>query len=996
MLNLKSLKLTLSSIILLAITVNIVFSQSYNITHYNEQSGLNNSAVWSALQDNEGKMWFGTKNGVSVYDGLNWKTYSYSSGGTGVDNIMLSKDEKGTVWVFARNTDVFISRFNGEQFVDQLHSSYFSRSSVTSFFVDTINSKRFIFISGHLGEILYCCDTTWKTVILSAKTEINRVYSATRNGSNIILATDKGLYDFSTDGSITKVQIELPFVPKGLYLEVKKYENRLLVGGGSVLGYIKENKFVKLIDNLSVTYDENNPVLLIIPDKRGGYFLGNQFSLSFYSESDNSLMTIGIINGLIASGATSAFVDAEKNIWITSLRGVSKISKRTFLNYRNAFLNYENEVSSLIEYKPGKILFGGNFGLSYVNGTEYNYIKFLDTLTGETQGHIRILDLCKDKEDNIWVAANVKGFFVIDKYFNARKFEEMPHIEGLATSVQQDETGTIWLTTSRHIYAYNGKTLSIPDKFPYEINIRKIIKLRNNEILFSAVGLGVYLKSEQNLKLFTSIENNFKNVFSAYEDSNGTIYLGTIGGLCMIKNDSIVKCILNNNQTINRPIYIILKDADNNLWFGTDMGVVRYDGIKLYTYTTKDGFSGNETNRSAGLVDNNNRVWFGTNNGASCYYKEYDSKNDTTVFSSLFIKSINSQKQNTQTLENLEFESNDNDITFFVSGTSFIDEKENKIRWRLDGFDNQWGNERPFVSNEIFYDNVAPGTYKLLAQMKNANGIWGPVSTSPEFTINKPFYLKWWFIIFGVFVLGFLGFSVQHYFEQRKHNYYLKKEISRVTKELKETETNYRETLLKEIHHRVKNNMQIISSLLSLQSSREADVHLNEIIRESQNRIRSMALIHEKLYQSKKFSELDISSYVGSLIEYLKRVFLVNTTVIKVNLKTEEIYINIDLAIACGLIINELVSNSFKYAFPDNGKGVIFVEIRKQDKDTLFLSVKDNGIGIENISNIETADSLGLKLVKMLVKQHKGDYNVSNKDGALFEIKLTMNNENTG
>ena len=220
------------------------------------------------------------------------------------------------------------------------------------------------------------------------------------------------------------------------------------------MGYIKENKFVKLIDNLSVTYDENNPVLLIIPDKRGGYFLGNQFSLSFYSESDNSLMTIGIINGLIASGATSAFVDAEKNIWITSLRGVSKISKRTFLNYRNAFLNYENEVSSLIEYKPGKILFGGNFGLSYVNGTEYNYIKFLDTLTGETQGHIRILDLCKDKEDNIWVAANVKGFFVIDKYFNARKFEEMPHIEGLATSVQQDETGTIWLTTSRHIYAY--------------------------------------------------------------------------------------------------------------------------------------------------------------------------------------------------------------------------------------------------------------------------------------------------------------------------------------------------------------------------------------------------------------------------------------------------------------------------------------------------------------------------------------------------------------
>jgi two-component sensor histidine kinase len=280
--------------------------------------------------------------------------------------------------------------------------------------------------------------------------------------------------------------------------------------------------------------------------------------------------------------------------------------------------------------------------------------------------------------------------------------------------------------------------------------------------------------------------------------------------------------------------------------------------------------------------------------------------------------------------------------------------------------------------------------------MKNANGIWGPVTASPEFTISKPFYLKWWFLLFGFIVLGFVAYSVQHYFEQQKYNFYLKKEIDRVTKELKETETNYRETLLKEIHHRVKNNMQIISSLLSLQSSREADAHLNEVIRESQNRIRSMALIHEKLYQSKKFSELDISTYVSGLIEYLKRVFLVNTAFIKVNLKIEEVYINIDIAIACGLIINELVSNSFKYAFPDNAKGTIFIEIRKQDNETLFLSIKDDGIGVENISSMETTDSLGLKLVKMLVKQHKGTFNMSNKGGAVFEINLTIQNENIG
>ncbi|MFZ4590062.1 MAG: histidine kinase dimerization/phosphoacceptor domain -containing protein [Ignavibacteria bacterium] len=994
MLILKFLKPPIFSFIILLFTVNIIFSQNYKVVHYSEQSGLNNSAVWSTLQDNEGKMWFGTKNGVSVYDGLNWNTYGYSTGGTGVDNIMLSKDEKGVVWVFARNTDVFISRFNGERFVDQIHSSYFSRSSITSFLVDTVSSKRFIFISGHLGEILYCYDTTWKTVILSEKTEINRVYSAIKNENSVLLATDKGLYNFTHEGIVTKINIDLPFVPKGLCFEEKNNEKRLLIGGGTIFGYIKNNTFIKLTDNLSLTYDENNPVLLIIPDRMGGYFLGNQFTLSFYSESDNSLMSLGIINGLIASGATSAFVDAETNIWITSLRGVSKISKRVFLNYRNAFQNYENEISSLIEYAPGKILFAGNYGLSFFDGSGYNYIKFLDTLGEETQGHIRILDLCKDKEENIWVAANVKGFFLVDKNFNFQKFKESPYIEGLATSVQQDEKGTIWLSTTRHIYSYTGKNLSIPDGFPYEINVRKIVKLKNNKLLFCAVGLGAYLKTDQGVKLFTAAENNCKNVFSAFEDSDGKVYLGTLGGLCIVKNDSIVKYTLNNNITIERPIYIILKDSENNFWFGTDMGVFRYDGSKLYSYTTKDGFAGNEVNRSAGIVDHMNRVWFGTNNGASCYYKEYDTKNDTSIFSPVFIKSINSQNKKTQNLQNLEFENSDNDITFLVSGTSFIDEKENKIRWLLEGFDNQWGGERPFVSNEIFYDNLSPGKYKLLVQMKNANGTWGPVTVSPEITINKPFYLRLWFVFICVIALGGVVYSVQHYFEQQKYNQALKKEIDRVTKELKATETNYRETLLKEIHHRVKNNMQIISSLLSLQSNRETDIHLSEIIKESQNRIRSMALIHEKLYQSKKFSSLDISSYVSSLIEYLKRVFLVNTAFIKVNLNIEETYINIDVAIACGLIINELVSNSFKYAFPNNSKGTIFIEILKQDKDTLFISVKDDGVGIKNLSGLDDTDSLGLKLVRMLVKQHRGNYNVSNNEGALFEIKLTLQNEN--
>ena len=121
-------------------------------------------------------------------------------------------------------------------------------------------------------------------------------------------------------------------------------------------------------------------------------------------------------------------------------------------------------------------------------------------------------------------------------------------------------------------------------------------------------------------------------MFSAFQDINGNIYLGTGGGLCEIKNDSIVKSKLYNSLAIDRPIYLILKDNSGNLWFGTDLGVIKYNGKGLYTYSTREGFAGNEINRSAGVVDINNRVWFGTNDGASCYYEEYDSKNDTNIF----------------------------------------------------------------------------------------------------------------------------------------------------------------------------------------------------------------------------------------------------------------------------------------------------------------------------------------------------------------------------
>ncbi len=154
-----------------------------------------------------------------------------------------------------------------------------------------------------------------------------------------------------------------------------------------------------------------------------------------------------------------------------------------------------------------------------------------------------------------------------------------------------------------------------------------------------------------------------------------------------------------------------------------------------------------------------------------------------------------------------------------------------------------------------------------------------------------------------------------------------------------------KEILLKEVHHRVKNNMQIISSLLSLQSRYIRDPRDLELFMDSENRVRSMALVHEKLYQSGDFTRIDFESYIKELASHLSQFYNVDTTAISINVDVKNIFLNIEEAIPCAQIINELVSNSMKYAFRGRGSGEIFIIFRINGAGKRSLLISDTGIG---------------------------------------------------
>jgi two-component sensor histidine kinase len=214
-------------------------------------------------------------------------------------------------------------------------------------------------------------------------------------------------------------------------------------------------------------------------------------------------------------------------------------------------------------------------------------------------------------------------------------------------------------------------------------------------------------------------------------------------------------------------------------------------------------------------------------------------------------------------------------------------------------------------------------------------------------------------------------------------------EVMAVIKDITEIkqaeEMRRKDLLLKEIHHRVKNNLQIISSLLRLQSRKFTDEETIEAFRESQNRAKMMAIAHEKLYQSRDLENIELENYVSTLSNYLLNTYGCEPEDIKIDINIKNVILSIDTAIPLGLILNEMVSNALKHAFK-NHKGKIQIEMRPEDNGLYALTIRDNGIGFPEDIDFTNTESLGMQIVVSLVEQIEGRIELKRDNGTEFKI----------
>ena len=198
-----------------------------------------------------------------------------------------------------------------------------------------------------------------------------------------------------------------------------------------------------------------------------------------------------------------------------------------------------------------------------------------------------------------------------------------------------------------------------------------------------------------------------------------------------------------------------------------------------------------------------------------------------------------------------------------------------------------------------------------------------------------------------------------------------------------------KEILLKEIYHRVKNNLLVVSSMFELQANCVEDPEIATIFQHSQDRLHSMALVHEQLYRSQNLKELDLGQYIVALIDKLSGSYDISEQGINFLLDTDTIYVNIETAHSCGLIVNELAANALEHAFRDRQSGNIWLGLKREENSQIILQVKDDGVGFPKDFNFINADSLGLKLVRILTRQIEGELEILTTKGTCFTITFS-------
>jgi len=977
------------------------FSQLYNFQIYSLDEGLSQSEVNCIYEDSRGYLWLGTSGGgLNRFDGKQFVVYEEKDGLCGQMVTTVCEDKNQDMWVGTRFNS--LCKFNGKTFstFNDAASKAYTDGTVEYVAVDDNNN---LMIAKSDAIVLYDGSQFQKLSIKGDTLNHYQINCIKKDSRNIIwIGTNHGL----------------------------------LVLKNKTLLRITDNPDINNINITSITEDLSG-ILWLIENKKQFHKI-KIIGPSHYQVKASKVDSINCPADAIISGI---HFDKQSQLWIaTQNKGIYKLRHKELINFNQSNGLPVDHINCVYEDAAGSVWIGTSGG-GLVKFTNQAF-SYYDNIEGLNQKDI--FAISADKNNNIWVGTSLHGVYKYD----GKNIIKQTHPFLTSNEVRcifTDSKGVVWLGTTGGIIQYTSGTYRLYKDQSIK-NVRAIFEDAAGNIFIGTRGSFAYIDNGKTVKQLNNSDGVYnENVYSFVQDKENNVWIGTANGVFVFNGEKVIKHLVEG--LCNSYVGSMTKDKFENIWVGTDNCVGWYNGKTFTSITTADGlasgtvylmntdfygniwvgtnkgidkislnekgeiatirnygkvegFKGIECNSRATCIDSEGNLWFGTIKGAIRFspkeeiFRARETPNVHITAIKLFYEDVEWKNYSVDSLshwfqlpENPVFAHNQNHITFYFTAISKTFPENIHYSFKLDGFDKDWS---PFSeTNSATYSNLPPGEYHFMLRAENKDGISAEAPSYVQFTIKQPYWTTWWFVLFCI--TGFVG-MIYAYNEYRKRKHIVQKQrLEKIIKErtteiIKKRDEN--EILLKEVHHRVKNNLQIINSLINIQSDYINEPKATELFREIRNRIRTISLVHEKLYKSEDYGNINVKEYINMLVENLIDTYSFDKKIdLKLNLEVQ--HFNLNTIIPLGLLLNEIISNSFKYAFNDTNDGVIEIELYKSSNtDEYTVIVGDNGKGFDDKLFTNETPTLGLELVKILATQLNGTIEKIQKPGTYYILKF--------
>lgn len=729
----------------------------------------------------------------------------------------------------------------------------------------------------------------------------------------------------------------------------------------------------------------NNTVISLLETNDGSVWVGTAGEglnvVYEYSQKFETVKAQPDLAGLSAPNVRNIIEPVANEFWVATRGGGIDVMDSLLVRKENIRIDAranivmdDNFVNCILKASDGTFWIGSeNRGLVHYDRSNgrFGYYKN-DPLSSNSLSHNNVMCLLEDEEGVIWAGTKFGGLNKLDQgngtfkryKHNRDNPQSLSHDE--VTCLFKDDDGSLWVGTA------NGLNHFYPDK-------------------------GTFVPFYQAENDTNSLSDNFIKCIT--KDKNGVYWIGTMSGLNRWDQKSNTFQRWGTKDGLaNAVVYGILIDAENRIWCSTNQGISRLNQAtnQFTNYNAFDGLQGNEFNTGAYLKAQDGRLMFGGLNGLNAFDPGNLQNNKHVppvrlTRLTLFNKEVAIGEQeildrSISYAKEIHLRHDHSVFSLEFSALNYTWPEKNQYSWKLEGFNDSWTNigNRRFVT----FTNLDPDDYVFHVRGSNNDGVWNDEGATLIIHIHPAYYQTWWFqlLVVAFIVLVIVIIIRMRTRNVKKVNQHLEELVDERTSEiLKEKEA--KERLLKEIHHRVKNNLQVITSLLRLQSHRLSDPEALAHFEESQNRIISMALIHEKMYESRDLAHINIGEYFDELTKNLINSYRLRQ-VVDLEMDVSVNNLGLDTLTPLGLIVNELISNSLKYGFVGRDHGTIYLKLKRLGGRQLELIIGDDGVGLPDHINLEEPESLGLELVKGLVDQLDGTMQLLDEPGTMYKINV--------